>query len=320
MAKAIQLGVVTSATISTITDANAVYQVNSFVGYELYFVAYNKRFTITSNTATVIIFTGNYIAPIGAIFTIYNQQHNALYYADNAKISADAAAISAADAAASSALFLPATAVTDWNNYRDTGTFFGAGLLNGPPLVTGSGVTFYVAVRRYSATRVLQQAIDLNGVTVFQRTFNSPTWSAWKPIGNIGGKARLKAAAAVSAPTATWTVVPLDTVTYNENPTDIVLAANTVAAPAWASYVDVTLFGKFAVAPVEIALRATKNGGVVTAPYSSREPATTLNQSSETTISFSVAGGNLIGFQIKQTSGALIATLAGWCEMTLEFK
>ncbi len=70
MSNAIAIGTVTASAAGSITDANAVYTLNSFIGYDLYLPDVNKHFVITSNDATTLFFADTYIAEVGIDFRI----------------------------------------------------------------------------------------------------------------------------------------------------------------------------------------------------------------------------------------------------------
>jgi len=214
----------------------------------------------------------------------------------------------------------PVTATVDWNNYTTNGTFTAASLLNSPPQVTGASLTLFVVVNNISATRSIQRAYDINGVSVFERYFLSPLWSAWKPLANIGGAINVQNSIVQSIPNAVWTQSVYNTTVFNQNTADISLNAATgaITTPAWANFAKVTASVKFEAIAGDSVIRITKNGAAAAVPYDRR----TLVSATETllfTTSFIVTSGDLIAAQILQSSGAAINTQAYNTTMMVEF-
>jgi len=242
----------------------------------------------------------------------------------NASASASAASLSALSAATSAGLFAPSTAVTDLNNYLESGIFIagapGSTIINVPPQVTGASATNAVFVTKIDSTRSIQRAYDINGVSSFERYFLSPLWSAWKPLANIGGAINVQNSIVQSIPNAVWTQSVYNTTVFNQNTADISLNAATgaITTPAWANFAKVTASVKFEAIAGDSVIRITKNGAAAAVPYDRR----TLVAATETllfTTSFIVTSGDLIAAQILQSSGAAINTQAYNTTMMVEF-
>jgi len=214
----------------------------------------------------------------------------------------------------------PVVATVDWNNYTSNGQFFATSLLNSPPQVTGAGLTNLVIVTKTSGTRSLQRAYDINGVSAFERYFLSPNWTPWKPIANIGGLIRVRNSAVQPIAAGAWVQGKFNTVTFNQNTSDLVLNATTgaITTPPWATFAKVTSIIQFDAIAGDSILRITKNGFAASNAYSRR----TLVSATETimfSVGFIVTSGDLIATEIQRISGASVNTTANRASMMVEF-
>lgn len=218
----------------------------------------------------------------------------------------------------------PVTALVDWNNYLENGVFIGNGLLNAPAQITGASITIYVEVIKFSANYSIQIARDLQGKSIQQRVYVVGTWSAWKVVGAYGRRATVYDTAGITFASGAWNVIPFNTITMNENTPEIVLAANTIAAPSWARKAYVRVTTAFTAAPAtngRTILRATNNGATSGIPNWTQEY---LNNASDLIVhecDFIVAAGDLIGASIQHydTANRTTSGASGFSSMSVEF-
>jgi len=113
-----------------------------------------------------------------------------------------------------------------------------------------------------------------------------------------------------------------NTVNYNENVTDLVLASNTIAAPAWASSASIKVTGGFTAAASNLYLSATRDGVISGTPNYSLGAAAGPNHNDEHVVDMLVSPGQLIGASIYTTDtvAKTSSSTGGFCSLSVEFK
>jgi len=214
----------------------------------------------------------------------------------------------------------PVVAVANWGNYLENGWFIATAIPNAPPVISGASPTAIVHVIKQSATRSVQIAYDLNGVSIFQRNYISPTWSPWMPVGTLGRNITAHNSVVKAVGTATWTLVPLDTITVVDNSTDLLISGSRIITPAWATFARIVGSVKFDTTASEIGVRVTNNGVVAGKPSTSRGAAANASVTKQISTEFVVTSGDLLGIEALQVSGATINATAAACSLSVEFR
>ncbi|NQO51155.1 hypothetical protein HO964_09520 [Streptococcus suis] len=72
-------------------------------------------------------------------------------------------------------------AFSDWNNYVDTGFYYGQSMANQPPFY-GQNQWKYIKVSKHDNDWVLQESIDFSGMVSCYRTKIAGSWQPWKMV------------------------------------------------------------------------------------------------------------------------------------------
>ncbi|HEM5313798.1 TPA: hypothetical protein U1364_002248, partial [Streptococcus suis] len=72
-------------------------------------------------------------------------------------------------------------AFSDWNNYVDTGFYYGQSMANQPPF-DGQNQWKYIKVSKHDNDWVLQESIDFSGMVSCYRTKIAGSWQPWKMV------------------------------------------------------------------------------------------------------------------------------------------